>query len=524
MQVNEEKQVEIQGGALPSLNDIISPNTEIDPNKVNYEITTNTGSVQPEQVKIEYTTQSGKVESQPKPVERGSQETTQVRTMYKREAGDNKIYEETTQVKEEPDSTTKIVKKVVQSEQPTTETSYYEKRVIKTTTSTRGGGNPDNQNTRYGNVNTSTNVVRNTGNTYQSSTYTRPLPASRGSVDKNNNLRNYGSGRTPSTNKVESNQYTRNGGVQNSQNVGRTNQRPQPPKKIIASQSFTGNRYQPKRPETSTYNRQARSPDQNEIRRKTINRGDPIKNVQITHIIYSSQPQEFHITEYLNTETLESEPISISQADRAKLKKTGKSSWKSSCQDNIKPIKTNLKGKTTIYQHARGIGMTNDRKENINPAFYSSEIKKLEPIIKAKEKAKVEYMTFRNSGTPSTLINVTNKKTTNTTRNNNYNRGSNTNTNQQKKTYTTNSYQANNYNSASNRVNKASNIVKTTQSYSRGSNYGTASGNDAEIVKETRTKVQMGSRSQFRGTGNPTSSVSTEKRVYNSNTFFNNNK
>ena len=206
------------------------------------------------------------------------------------------------------------------------------------------------------------------------------------------------------------------------------------------------------------------------------------------------------------------------------MKKTGKSSWKSSCQDNIKPIKTNLKGKTTIYQHARGIGMTNDRKENINPMFYSSEIKKLDPIIKAKEKAKDEYMTIRNYGTPSTLNNVTNKKTSNTTRNNNYNRGSNTNTNQQKKTYATNSYQPNNYNSASNRGNKASNIVKTTQSYSRGSNYGTASGNDAEIVKETRTKVQMGSRSQFRGTGNPTSSVTTEKRVYNSNAFFNSNK
>ena len=60
MQVNEEKQEEIQGRALPSLKDIISPNTELDPNQnqINYEITINTRIVQPGQVKIEYTRKS----------------------------------------------------------------------------------------------------------------------------------------------------------------------------------------------------------------------------------------------------------------------------------------------------------------------------------------------------------------------------------------------------------------------------------------------------------------------------------
>lgn len=520
MQDNEENQMEIQGGALPSLNDIISPNTELNPNQVTLENTTKTEIVQP--TNIEYTTQSRSkvVSSEPKVVENGSQETTEIKSMYKRENGDNKRYEETTHVKEEPNSTTTMVRKVVEKSQPTTETTYYEKRVVKTTSTTRGGVNPDNQNTRYANVNTNTNnVVRSTGNAYQSSsqTYTRPLPASRGGVDKNNNLRNIASARTPSTNKNDTNQYNRYGGVQNSQNITRTNQqRPQPPKKVIGSQSFAGNKYQPKRPETSNYNRQARSPDQSEIRRKTINRGDPVKNVQITHIIYSSTPRDFHITEHLNTETLETEPIEISKADRAKLQKSGKSSWTTSVQDNIKPIITNLKGKTTVYQHARGIGMTNDRKENINPMFYTSEIKKLDPIIKEKEKEKVEYMTFRNTGTSNTINNATIKTVSNTTRNN-YNRG--TNSNQQKKSYASNTNQPNNYN----RGNKV-NIVRTTQSYTRGNNYGTGSGNDGEIVKETRTKVQMGSRSQYRGTGNPTSSVTTEKRVYNSNSFFNNNK
>ena len=40
--------------------------------------------------------------------------------------------------------------------------------------------------------------------------------------------------------------------------------------------------------------------------------------------------------------------------------------------------------------------MTNDKNPNLNPLFYSSQIKKLYPRIKKKMKEKVEYMTFRN--------------------------------------------------------------------------------------------------------------------------------
>ena len=528
MQVNEEIQEEYQEGAITSLNDIISPNKELNPNQVTYQSSTKTENNQPGQTNYSYVTQSRAKESNVVgEEENNAEQITEIKAMYNRDGGENTRYEQTmTQIKEEPDSTTKITKRVIKSEQPVTETSYYEKRVIKTTTTTtRGGTVSDNQNTRYSNMTTSS-IVRNNGNKYQSgtgNTYTRPSPASRGGVEKNNNLRNYGTGRTPSTNKNEQNQYSRYNAqnLQNNYSQNRGSQRPQLQKKVISSQSFAGNKYQPKRPETSTY-RQALSPDQNEIKRKTINRGNPVKNVQITHVIYSSQPHDFHITENLNTESLESEPIEISQADRAKLKRTGKSSWTTSCPDNIKPIVTNLKGKTTVFQHARGIGMTNERKENINPMFYSSEIKKLEPIIKEKEKEKVEYMTFRNAGVGNTnnVSNTNNKKSnnySNTSRNYNYNVG--TNNSQQKKNYSTNTNPSYNYNTANTRGNKVS-TVRTNQSYMRGGNYGT--GNSGEIVKETRTKVQMGSRSQFRGTINPTSSVTTEKRVYNSNTFFNN--
>ena len=39
---------------------------------------------------------------------------------------------------------------------------------------------------------------------------------------------------------------------------------------------------------------------------------------------------------------------------------------KKRCMSKDKPKKINLIGNTTHYQHARGNGMTNDRKENIN--------------------------------------------------------------------------------------------------------------------------------------------------------------
>ena len=148
--------------------------------------------------------------------------------------------------------------------------------------------------------------------------------------------------------------------------------------------------------DSSRSKRKALSPGTISFQRKTINRGEPIKNVQITHVIESTNPCKFHIKESLSTESLKKEPIRISQTERLRLKKRGKSSFTTSVQDNIKPAVVNLKGITTIYQHARGIGMTNDKNPNLNPLFYSSQIKKLYPRIKKKMKEKVEYMTFRN--------------------------------------------------------------------------------------------------------------------------------
>ena len=65
---------------------------------------------------------------------------------------------------------------------------------------------------------------------------------------------------------------------------------------------------------------------------------------------------------------------------------------------------------------------------------------------------------------------------------------------QQKNTYSSNTNWSYNYNSSNNRRSKV-NTVRTNQIYSRGNNSGR--GDDGEIVKETRNKVQVNSRSQF---------------------------
>ena len=45
-------------------------------------------------------------------------------------------------------------------------------------------------------------------------------------------------------------------------------------------------------------------PEHDAIKRKTINRGEEIKNVQITHVICSSKPSNFHITEKLSMQNI----------------------------------------------------------------------------------------------------------------------------------------------------------------------------------------------------------------------------
>ena len=447
-------------GQMPSLNDIISSGNNQEPNQVSYSYT---------------------------------------RTVQ--QDGNPPSSTTTTNIREDPNSTTKVVRKVVTSQQPATESSYYSKKVTTktttTTTTTRGGPSTTQANTRYSNAASAGNR-----NQSSSSTYTRP---------------------SPQTTKVTTT-TTRGQYGQPSSQVYRGNQNKitTQPRVIGNSQSFAGNKYQPKRPEQPQYKPKARSPEPGSIKRKTINRGKPVENVQITHIIYTSGPADFHITEELNLDNLNSAPIQISKADRAKLQRSGKVSATCSCDgvEIAQPKKVNLKGNTTHYQHARGIGMTNDTKENINPTFYSSEIKKLDPIYKEK----IEYVeTFRSSGKvynnqtspskPTTTKTSTYNRSSNYKPNQNYSRGGATSTSGRGGMASSMSSRGGNSN-VNNRGGMGS-TVKTTTVY-RGSN----TGGDGEIIKETNTKVSMGSRSN-KNQSQPTVTTTHERKVYNQKNFFN---
>ena len=452
-------------GQMPSLNDIISSGNNQEPNQVSYSYT---------------------------------------RTVQ--QEGNPPSSTTTTNIREEPNSTTKVVKKVVTSQQPTTESSYYSKKVTTkttTTTTTRGGPSTTQTNTRYSNAASAGNR-----NQSSSSTYTRPSPQ----TTKTTTITTRGQYGQPSSQAYRGNQ----------------NKITTQPRVIGNSQSFAGNKYQPKRPEQpQSYKPKARSPEPGSIKRKTINRGNPVENVQITHIIYTSVPADFHITEELNLDNLNSAPIQISKTDRAKLQRSGKVSATCSCDgvEIAQPKKVNLKGNTTHYQHARGIGMTNDRKENINPTFYSSEIKKLDPIYKEKDKEKIEYVeTFRSSG--KVYNNQTSPSKPTTTKTSTYNRSSNykPNQNYSRGGATSTSGRGGMASSISNRggssnVNNRGGMgstVKTTTTVYRGSNMG----GDGEIIKETNTKVSMGSRSN-KNQSQPTVTTTHERKVYNQKNFFN---
>ena len=386
---------------------------------------------------------------------------------------------------------TKITRKIVTTTQPVTQT-YITKKVI--TTTTRPSKPNVVQNTRYNNSSSTINKPSTIN-------YTRPAV-------QNFSLNN----RNPTNNNNRSTNIS-NQVYRTNQNQRPMNQNNQNIQRVQNSKSYGGSRNQPKRPEIpSNYKPRVTSPNPSSAKIKTINRGKPVENVQITHIIYSTKPLEFHIIESLNEDNLNSQPIQISEENRNNLQKSGKVQITCSC-DNIqlkkqKPI--DLIGKYTHYQHAQGIGMT-DKKENINPQFYSSEIKTLDPIAFNKSEPHIEILEFRSNGnngnTARTITKTVVKPVVNYTNNRSNNIRSNSNTNQLK-------------NNSSTQKRGVGSAVKTTTSTST-SNYrgNSGSGNNRGIVKETTTQVKMGSRSQFNNQSKPIVSTTVDRKSYNQSNF-----
>ena len=138
-----------------------------------------------------------------------------------------------------------------------------------------------------------------------------------------------------------------------------------------------------------------KSPDPSE-KIKTINRGDPFDNIQITHIISTKRPAEFHIFDNLSNEELSKPPLNLEE-NRKKLQKSKMNNATisiTSSIDNldIKPIEKNLQGKITIFQHCGGVGMTDLEKELITSNFYTSGIKEIPIRHRKKNQPKIEYV------------------------------------------------------------------------------------------------------------------------------------
>ena len=477
---------------LPSLNDIISPTKEIEPNKETIKETQiieqiNNNSIPVINIKL-----------------------TPSSTLTENQTSTSNVYESPKVVK--------ITKKSITNAQPVTETHVTRKV---TTTSSRGPQTNYTQNSRYVNTNTNNNAPTVTSNVI-TKTNTNAY---------NNRYAN------PNNTRVNNNNIIINNINNNNNNQGYTKYQSQTqsqmnqPTRMQNSHSYSGNRVQPKRPEVSSsyYKPRAKSPEPGSIKRKTINRGNPIENIQITHIIYSSRPLEFHITEDLNLENLEKEPIKITESDRKNLQKSGKVDVSCSCDkiEIVQPV-INLDGKLTHYQHCQGIGMTDDISDKINPKYYSSEIKTLEPLIFNTGEPIIEILEFRSAGKNYTTTKTITKTQIKPVTNYSNNRGASNYT--QSRGYTNTS--KNNNNNYNKNINLKSNIntnsnnrgvgntIKTT---STSSNYRANIGGDGsgKIVKETTTKVNMGRRSQFiNNQVKPVSSTSTEKIIINQNSFF----
>ena len=233
------------------------------------------------------------------------------------------------------------------------------------------------------------------------------------------------------------------------------------------------------------------------------------------------RPLEFHITDPLNTDNLNKPVIQITEEERNNLQKTGKveARFSPNCDSMKEPEPVNLKGKLTHYQHAQRIGMTDDKNPYINPKFYFSEIKTLDPLPLDKGEVNTQILTFRSDGKN---LNQTKTQTktqpkiqpkpvsyTNTNRTgNNYSQGRN---------YTNYTQTKSNIGSSNRGI---VNTAKTTASSSSNYRGNPGTGSNGQIMKETTTKIQMGSRSQFNNQTKPISTTSTERKIYNQNITY----
>jgi len=483
MQVNKQNYNPNQNQNYPYINNIISNISHLNLNKVIYK------KIAPNK------TYQSKLE--PRTYNSNNPIKNQTMSNPSKSLIENNRYNTNSSIKEEPAVISNIPKNEVKREQSLYQT-FYKNRAVKTIIAT---SNQKRSYYYYPNFNNNSHTGMRHSISYSTSNPNISLNSIHNSSFSPSNhkilIHNYSTNPERGNSKYKySNIKLRVPNKNNTNSMRYSVQVPPLPKNLFISKNYTKiNPYNKSQtnPVSLTYKRKAFSPGIVGFQRKTINRGNPVKNVQITHIINSTLPSAFNIKEKLSTEFLETEPLRLSQTERFNLKRSGKTSWTSSVQENIKPITANLKGRTTVYQHARGIGMTNDTSGKLNPLYYKCEIRKLFPYVKRKMKEKVEYMTFRNeTGRNTTYISGTSKFNIN---NNNYNYNSNNNIN--------NSYR------------NSTNYIRNYNNYNTNNNPNF--NNKIEIIKETETKIEMGNRSQYINGVNNRGYFNNERKVYNQN-------
>ena len=162
-----------------------------------------------------------------------------------------------------------------------------------------------------------------------------------------------------------------------------------------------------------------------DVKRKEIVRGGKYKNIKITHIYYSNKQNlekyNFHIFEELSTPDLE-KLMNLSK-NTQKRSINVKSEFTSSCEGRIFSPKTRGKiQKTTVFQHAGGMGMTNLEPDKITSSFYTSGIKEIPQVKKEKAQPIIQFVkVFRSQNPDQSSSNISNSRQNNDNYNYNYN-------------------------------------------------------------------------------------------------------
>lgn len=91
------------------------------------------------------------------------------------------------------------------------------------------------------------------------------------------------------------------------------------------------------------------------LQERKVQRGGNYNNIQVTHVIYTKKPTNFHIIEKLHEDGLNRKPLDLNKLRQAGKLSVGKSSYSCSCL-NQKPIKKPGLVKSTAYVHCGGQG------------------------------------------------------------------------------------------------------------------------------------------------------------------------